>query len=135
MKDEKRYLSDHVDQSTTPSICIGQCLGQNMNYYCVKCITIFFKLLSLWLNASFFLHAWIQRWLGKLSPQKLWVEMPKIPSLCIHFLSFIIVLFIASFETKASHEREIHISLNTSGPDKRNGIITPERKEGRETGR
>ena len=98
-------------------------------------LLFFFKLLSSWLNASFFLHAWIQRWLGRLSPQKLWVEMPKIPSLCIHFLSFIIVLFIASFETKASHEREIHISLNTSGPDKRNGIITPERKEGRETGR
>lgn len=85
------------------------------------------KLLSL--TTSFFLHAWIQIWLGRLSPQNMWVEMPKISTLCIH-LSVIIVLFIASFETKVSHEGEIHTSLSTSVPDKRNGIITPERREG-----
>lgn len=61
--------------------------------------------------------------------------MPKISSLCIHFLSVIIVLIIAPFETKVSHEGEIYTSLSTSGPDKRNGIIIPERKEGWKTDR
>lgn len=104
MKDEKKHLSE--------------------------LLFFFLKLLSSWLNTSFFLHAWIQRWLGRLSPQNMWVEMPKISSLCIHFLSVIIVFSIASFETKVSHEGEIHTSLSTRGPAKRNGIITPERKEG-----
>lgn len=90
------------------------------------------KILSLCLNTSCFLHVQIPRSLGRPSPQNTWVEMPKIPLLSIHFLSVIIILFIASFKTKILCEGEIHTSLNISVPDKRNDSNSREKRRMKE---
>lgn len=70
LKDEKRYLRDHVDQSTAPSICIGSDWIKTWTITVLTELLFFFKLLSSWLNTSFLYMLWFLKMAGKALTSK-----------------------------------------------------------------